>query len=265
MATNNSINTPLITLGGPLTTSGAFSSTFTMTGTTSVTFPTSGTLATVGAGGGITKIIRQTFTSNGTYTPTSGMVYCEIEAIGGGGGGGGIANSTATTSISYGGGGAGSYSRKISTAATIGGSQTVTIGAAGTAGANTGATGGNGGDTSVGAICIGKGGSGGTGGTAATYLAGAGGVAGTGDVTTIGNAGENGRLVLSSSSNLATSLGGASVFGGRPVAIMNQGNGPAGTTYGCGGSAGISSAAAGAQTGGAGFAGIVIITEYVSA
>ena len=37
-----------ITLGGALTTAGAFASTFTMTGATSVTFPTSGTLATVG-------------------------------------------------------------------------------------------------------------------------------------------------------------------------------------------------------------------------
>lgn len=37
-----------ITLGGSLTTSGAFDSTFTMTGITSVTFPTSGTLATTG-------------------------------------------------------------------------------------------------------------------------------------------------------------------------------------------------------------------------
>jgi hypothetical protein len=41
---NNGSST--ITLGGSLTTSGAYSSTFTMTDTTSVTFPTSGTLAT---------------------------------------------------------------------------------------------------------------------------------------------------------------------------------------------------------------------------
>ena len=41
---NNGTST--ITLGGNLTTSGAFDSTFTMTGGTSVTFPTSGTLAT---------------------------------------------------------------------------------------------------------------------------------------------------------------------------------------------------------------------------
>ncbi len=42
---NNGSNT--LTLGGSLTTSGAFASTFTMTGATSVTFPTSGTLATI--------------------------------------------------------------------------------------------------------------------------------------------------------------------------------------------------------------------------
>ena len=41
---NNGAST--ITLGGSLTTSGAFASTFTMTGITTVTFPTSGTLAT---------------------------------------------------------------------------------------------------------------------------------------------------------------------------------------------------------------------------
>lgn len=65
MAVNNSLNlgvTPLpgsqggtgvantsktITLGGNLTTSGAFASTFTMTNTTGVTFPTTGTLSTL--------------------------------------------------------------------------------------------------------------------------------------------------------------------------------------------------------------------------
>lgn len=43
---NNGSST--LTLAGNLATSGAFASTFTMTGATSVTFPTSGTLATVG-------------------------------------------------------------------------------------------------------------------------------------------------------------------------------------------------------------------------
>lgn len=44
---NNGAST--LTLGGPLTTVGAFSATFNFTNTTNVTFPTSGTLATVGS------------------------------------------------------------------------------------------------------------------------------------------------------------------------------------------------------------------------
>lgn len=52
LATNGSgssltFGTGTLSLGGNLATSGAFGSTFTMTGTTAVTFPTSGTLATV--------------------------------------------------------------------------------------------------------------------------------------------------------------------------------------------------------------------------
>jgi hypothetical protein len=46
-----------ITLGGSLTTSGAFASTFTMTGITSVTFPTSGTLATT-AGASLPAVVQ---------------------------------------------------------------------------------------------------------------------------------------------------------------------------------------------------------------
>ena len=32
---------------------------------------------------------RQTFTASGTYTPSTGMIYCDVEIWGGGGGGGG--------------------------------------------------------------------------------------------------------------------------------------------------------------------------------
>lgn len=52
---NNGSNT--LTLGGSLTTAGAFSSTFTMTGATAVTFPTSGTLATT-AGASIPSVAQ---------------------------------------------------------------------------------------------------------------------------------------------------------------------------------------------------------------
>src|SRR5262249_3507055 len=79
----------------------------------------------------------QIFTSSGTYTPTSGMVYCIVELIGGGGGGGGCGAAGATTIGVASGGASGSYSRKTISAATVGVSQTVTIGAAGTAGSST--------------------------------------------------------------------------------------------------------------------------------
>ncbi len=58
--TNNSIDTPLITLGGTFTmTGGAFNFTGTLTGDTTVTFPTSGTLATISqlpTGAALTKV-----------------------------------------------------------------------------------------------------------------------------------------------------------------------------------------------------------------
>lgn len=212
----------------------------------------------------INKVIVQTFTSNGTYTPTAGMVYCQIECLGGGGGGGGLSNTGAGTGASAGGGGAGSYSRIVSTAATIGASKAVTVGAGGTAGANTDGTGGNGGDTSVGTICIGKGGSGGVGGN--TGAGGNGGVAGTGAVTTVGNNGGNGANYALITLAPTQGLGAASIFGGAPGAVTTAGApGKNASNYGSGGNGASSFNADGAQIGGTGSAGIVIITEFVSA
>src|SRR5574338_310828 len=63
----------------------------------------------------INKVVVQTFTANGTYTPTTGMVYCIIECVGGGGGGGGTSNSAAGSAGCAASGGAGAYSRKYAT------------------------------------------------------------------------------------------------------------------------------------------------------
>jgi hypothetical protein len=70
---NNGAST--LTLGGSLTTSGAFASTFTMTGITSVTFPTSGTLATVGGTvSTLTGTADQVLVNGTSATPTSGAI-----------------------------------------------------------------------------------------------------------------------------------------------------------------------------------------------
>ena len=77
------------------------------------------------------SIKRQVFSSSGTYTPSAGMLFCDVEAVGSGGGSGGC---PATSSSQWGMTGAGSggcYGVARLTALQIGGSQVVTIGAAG--------------------------------------------------------------------------------------------------------------------------------------
>lgn len=209
----------------------------------------------------------QLFTSTGTYTPTANMRYCIIECVGGGGGGGGSASATATTASVGGGGGGGGYARLRASSATIGASQSVTIGAAGSAGSAGNNAGGAGGDTSVGTICIGKGGSGGGGSSGSNGgNAGAGGVAGTGDFTFPGQPGQVGPYAIFAYDNPATSIGGASYFGYGGAAIFpgaaNQ-TGVAAQNYGAGGGGGYSYSAGGAVAGGAGTKGVVVITEYI--
>lgn len=73
----------ILTLGGNLTTSGAFATTFTMTGATSVTFPTSGTLATTtssisGSAGSVANAV--TF-NNGGAGAASGTSFNGSAAV----------------------------------------------------------------------------------------------------------------------------------------------------------------------------------------
>lgn len=211
---------------------------------------------------GINSVVVQTFTSNGTYTPTSGMSYCVIECWGGGGAGGGI---TAGSGSSYGspGGGAGGYSRKIASAATIGASQTVTIGTAGAHGAAGNNAGGNGGDTSVGSICIAKGG---TGGAGSISSGGAGGVAGTGDMTIVGQKGGAGMIAPTTATGLGGN-GGSSMVGsggtGIPTTYTSSNNGTSASGYAAGGSGCASNNTTNSLYGGNGGGGYVVITEFV--
>jgi hypothetical protein len=220
------------------------------------------------------QVNTQVFTSSGTYTPTAGMAYCIVELVGGGGGGGGC-GAPGATNISAGSGGcAGDYSRKTISAATVGASQTITIGAGGAGGPNTtpwiGTTGGT---TSFGAIFNAVGGPAG-GGTATaadhfvlvdTFPA----VTGStgGDFSTRGQAGAGGfGIFYASGSKFGRGgAGGNSFFGGGApsIAMDSAGGGINAYSYGGGGGGASSINPVGAQTGGNGFAGIAIVTEFI--
>lgn len=256
-------------LGGALSTdgsvdfSGAFTYTATLTGNTAVTFPTSGVLTTKGLTFG--RIATQTFSSSGTYTPTPGMLYCLVRAVGAGGGGGGADANPGATSSAGNGGGAGSFSEGAFSAATIGASQTVTIGAGGTGGS--GAQGGTGGVTSFGALMSCNGGIGGGQGparsaVAATLVIGAGGSAGSGGYNNF--RGQPGGVAIASSGGGNSGFGGMSFYGGGGSPVINaSGAGSSSAANGAGGG-GAASLVNTAFAGGNGGNGYVEIIEFLA-
>lgn len=216
--------------------------------------------ATGGASSAFNQIAVQKFAASGTYTPNANMVYCTIECWGGGGGGGTSVAGGASVSVAGGGGGAGSYSRKTVAAATIGVSQTVTIGTAG--GSAT-----NGGDTSLGTICVGKGGTKGANSSGSSSGAGgAGGIAGTGDITGTGQDGSKGGQGSGTTSvNAFSGYGGSTLIGSGAGGVTGTNTGGNATGNGGGGSGGANyNNAAGTQNGGSGTAGYVVVTEFLS-
>lgn len=211
----------------------------------------------------------QTFTSSGTYTPTSGMKFCVVEVCGGGGGGGGAALTGVTQVAAAGGGGGGGYSRIVLTAATVGASQTVTIGAGGTAGANTGGNGGTGGLSLFGFTPSGNGGAGGFGAVAAVSSinnGNNGGNAGGGNININGICGGYGISATTIFGAAISGSGGGSAFSGSEVGNVTI-TGAAGFTsafVGVGGTGAANYLNQGTgKSGGAGTAGIIIITEYI--
>ncbi len=224
--------------------------------------------AWAGGATGFTSIVIQTFTSDGTYTPTSGMQFCLVEAVGGGGGSGG-AKSTAGQFSCGGGGGAGEWVQSRLTAAAIGASKAVAIGAGGTAGTATPGSGGNGGDTTLGTtLVVAKGGTGGVlGNTSNGGAGGAGGTGGTGDVKVNGEAGGPGSYgaiitiaaITGKGGNSRMGPGGAQVYRANTgVGSGQSGNGPGG---GASGTAEFNASVGGA--GAAGAAGKMVIIEFI--
>ena len=208
----------------------------------------------------------QTFASSGTYTPSNGLSYATIECWGAGGGGGGT-RGTVGNANTGGGGGAGGYSRKTVSSATIGASQTVTIGAGGIGVDGQDGTAGT--DTSVGTICIAKGGSPGEYGvTTSLGDGGLGGVAGTGDIAAPGMNGAGGTGAgISYAIEFLSGWGGSTFIGsaGQQIAIgpSSTVNGRNATGYGCGGGGSVSNNIGTTGTGGSGSPGYVVITEFI--
>lgn len=201
---------------------------------------------------------RQTFTGSGTYTPHVGMLYCFVRLQAPGGGSGGTPATTTSNLTASGGGGSGGYAERVLTAAQIGASQTVTIGAVGAAGAATPAAGGTGGTTSLGALLSATGGVGGavgsTAGAVGVSAGGAGGVGSTGDLNINGNAGGYG-FVEGGGQNFSKGGDGAPspCFGGGvagPAATGAFAAGSAGNNYGAGASGNASANVTQAATAG---------------
>jgi hypothetical protein len=212
----------------------------------------------------------QVFTASGTYTPAIGARSAHFRLIGGGGAGGSSAGA-ASSSGAGGGGASGSYLEKVIDLYLATTAFTVTIGAAGAAAASGNNAGGTGGNTTVAATGIttlqANGGTGGAGsGTAAaTFVITAGGAAptapSTGDLNTQGQAGGTGLRV--SATVAMPGWGAASPFGdgAPPPTGTATSAGVAAIAYGAGGSGALSIGNSNAA-GGAGKAGVVVVTEF---
>lgn len=189
----------------------------------------------------LTNPVIRKYVSSGsphTWSKPAGLKYVIVEVQGAGGSGGSANNG--------GGGGAGAYSKKTIAAASLGATETVTVGAASVGSGN----------TSFGAhvTC-------GNGTNASGSTAGLGGTASGGDVNINGQNGGSSNWISGAGGDSILGMGGPTVGTSTSSGSMN--NGIAGSGYGAGGSGGTSATDGNpASTGGAGTEGIVIVTEH---
>jgi hypothetical protein len=219
--------------------------------------------------GGITDVVVQTFTANGTYTPTAGMVVCIVECLGGGGGGQSVGASNPRGGCIGGGGGAGEYRRGLYSASTIGASQAITIGAGGGGGANGASTtfgslitsNGGGGISSPSGnnnFNVSQGASGGSGGSGGNFNV-------IGQYGLPGVSLQNNVGVFCFGGSGANSPYGTGGIGPQLVSTTAaSSNGVNGSGFGSGGSGAASIEGGAAATGGSGTSGIVVVKEYIS-
>lgn len=229
-----------------------------------------GATGTTGPSGRPLAMTRLTATGSSTHTTQPTTAWMHIRAIGGGGGGGGV-TSAASSGACAGGGGSGAFAEWW-VAATGSTGYTYQCGSAGTAGANTGGTGGTGGSTTItvdGVTLTCAGGAGGVGQTAGTAVAVVAGGAGAAVATlsagspTLAAGGTGGQWAHRHSATIDVSGAGAgSPLGGGGAGRVTGGAGNNATGYGAGGGGAACVSASGAQVGGTGSQGCIIITEY---
>jgi len=228
------------------------------------------------------NVAIQVFTASGTYTPAAGMKKCLVIITGGGGGSGSADTDGSDSTVALSGAGAGGATCiKLFTAAEIGASKAVTIGAGGNAGAN-GGDGTSGGTSTFGsgpALLTATGGTYGLGSGAnvtaqiAQSSGSFGGSATGGDINLPGGNSRAGFAVASASAIFGCSGDGGGSFWGQggpgrykaqsSLSADNSQSGSSGTTYGCGAAGAINITTATATAGTAGNAGICVVLEFI--
>lgn len=191
--------------------------------------------------------------SPATWSKPTGLKYVIVEVQGAGGSGGGV-NAGSSPGTASSGGGGGAYGKKLIVAASLGGTETVTIGIGGSApsaGDNNGTAGAT---SSFGAHVSCTGGGAGQKGTVNTVASG-----GTSTGGDINISGQDSTAGVANSLGSQGGNGGSSVlgFGGTSSGITKT---QAGQGYGAGG-AGVHNVST-TSAGGAGADGFVIVTEY---
>lgn len=209
----------------------------------------------------------QVFTSSGTWTKPVGAHRIRVRIVGTGGQGGAVIATGAAQFAAAAGGGGGGYCEKWYDDSDLNGTETVTIGSAGTAPAAGNNTGAAGGACTFKALTA-NGGAGGQGsgtnaaGNAVTSNPGAGGTASGGDINMQGESGQPG--VLANTEIRTGSWGGGSQLAPRRSQSLGSGGGAGqnGQGYGGGGAGATNGVSQSARAGSIGATGVCIVETW---